>query len=44
MLKKYFFAVVDTLGNIGTELRSVLETSDLPIKKLVLMDVPQNTG
>ena len=38
------FAAVGTLGNDGTELRSILKTSDLPIKKLVLMDVPQNAG
>ena len=44
MLKNYVFAVVGALGNVGTELRSILETSDLPIKKLVLMDVPQNAG
>ena len=44
MLKKYFFAVVGSLGNVGTELRSILETSGLPIKKLVLMDVPKNAG
>ena len=44
MLKKYVFAVVGALGNVGTELRSILETSNLPIKKLVLMDVPQNAG
>ena len=39
MLKKYVFAVVGALRNVGTELCSILETSDLPIKKLVLMDV-----
>ena len=39
MLKKYIFAVVSALGNVCTELRSILETSDLPIKKLVFMDV-----
>ena len=43
-MKKYVFAVVGALGNVGTELLSILETSDLPIKKLVLMDVPQNAG
>ena len=41
MLKKYVFADVGALGNVGTALRSILEISDLPIKKLVLMDVPQ---
>ena len=44
MLKKNVFAVVGALGNVGTELRRILETSDLPIKKLVLMDVPQYAG
>ena len=44
MLKKYVFAFVGLLGNVGTELRSILETSGLPIKKLVLMDVPQSAG
>ncbi len=41
MLKKYVFTVFGALGSVGMELRSILETSDLPIKKLVLMDVPQ---
>ena len=44
MLNKYVFTVVGALGNVGTEMRSILEISDLPIKKLVLMDVPQNAG
>ena len=44
MLKKYVFAVVGALGNVGTELRSILETSDLPIKMLVLMDVSEKAG
>ena len=44
MLKKYVFAVVGALRNVGTELCSILETSDLPIKKLDLMDVSQNAG
>ena len=43
-MKKYVFAVVGGLWNVGTELRSILETSGLPIKKLVLMDVLQNAG
>ena len=43
-MKKYVFDVVVALGNVGAELRNILETSDFPIKKLVLMDVPQNTG
>tara|TARA_B100001123_G_scaffold185817_1_gene212615 strand:+ start:36 stop:278 length:243 start_codon:yes stop_codon:yes gene_type:complete len=42
MLKKYVFAIVGVLGNVGIELRSILEKSDLPIKKLVLIDVSQN--
>ena len=44
MLKKYIFTVVGALGSVGTELCSILETSNLPIKKLVLMDVSQNAG
>ncbi len=44
MLKKYVFPVVGTLGSVGTELRSILETSDLPFKNLVLIDVSQNAG
>ena len=44
MLKKNVFAVVGALGNVGMELRRILETSALPIKKLVLMDVPQYAG
>ncbi len=42
MLKKYVFAIVGVLGNVGIELRSILEKSELPIKKLVLIDVSQN--
>ena len=34
MLKKYVFTVVGALGRVGKELRSILQTSDLPIKKL----------
>ena len=44
MLKKYVFAVFGALGRVGKELRSILETSDLPIKELVLIDVSQNAG
>ena len=44
MLKKYVFAVVGALGNVVTELCSILETSDLLIKKIVLMDVSQKAG
>ena len=43
-MKKYVFTVVGALGNVGTELRSILETSDLPIKKLVLIDLSKNAG
>ncbi len=41
-MKKYVFAIVGKLGKVGTELGSILETSDLPIQMLVLMDVPEN--
>ena len=44
MMKKYTFAVVGALGNVGTEMRGILETSELPIGNLVLMDVSQNAG
>ena len=44
MKKKYTFAVVGSLGNVGTEMRSILETSDLPIENLVLLDIAQNAG
>ena len=40
--EKYTFAVVGALGNIGTEMRNILETSDLPIGNLILMDLAQN--
>jgi len=43
-MKQYTFAVVGALGNVGTEMRSILETSDLPIAKLLPMDVPENAG
>ena len=43
-MKKYVFTVVGALGNVGTVLRNILETSDLPVKKLVLMDVSHNAG
>ena len=43
-MKNYVFAVVGALGNVGTDLRKILETSDLPIKELVLIDVSQNAG
>ena len=44
MMKKYTFAVVGALGNVGTEMCGILETSELPIGNLVLMDVSQNAG
>ena len=44
MMKKYTFAVVGALGNVGTEMRNILEKSTLPIGNLVLMDVAQNAG
>ena len=43
-MKKYTFAVVGALGNVGTEMRNILEKSTLPIGNLVLMDVAQNAG
>ena len=44
MMKKYTFAVVGALGNVGTEMRGILEKSDLPIENLVLLDIAQNAG
>ena len=41
-MKKYTFAVVGALGNVGTEMRNILETSDLPIGNLILMDLAQH--
>ena len=43
-MKQYTVAVVGALGNVGTEMRNILESSDLPIASLVLMDVPENAG
>ena len=43
-MKKYTFAVVGALGNVGTEMRNILEKSALPIGNLVLMDIAQNAG
>jgi len=43
-MKKYTFAVVGALGNVGTEMRNILETSDLPIGNLILMDLAQNAA
>jgi len=43
-MNRYTFAVVGALGNVGTEMRNILEASDLPISKLVLMDILENAG
>ena len=43
-MKNYTFAVVGALGNVGTEMRSILEASDLPIGRLIAMDVPDHAG
>ena len=43
-MKKYTFAVVGALGNVGTEMRNILETCDLPIGNLILMDLAQNAA
>ncbi len=43
-MNKYTFAVVGALGNVGTEMLNILETSDLPIGRLVAMDIPENAG
>ena len=43
-MKKYTFAVVGALGNVGTEVLNILETSDLPIGNLILMDLAQNAA
>ena len=43
-MKKYTIAVVGALGNVGTEIRDILEKSELPVGNLVLMDIAQNTG
>ncbi len=43
-MNKYTFAAVGALGNVGTEVRNILETSDLPIARLVAMDVAENAG
>ena len=44
MMKNYTFAVVGALGTVGTEIRSILETSNLPIGNLILMDLAQNVA
>ena len=43
-MKKYTIAVVGALGNVGTEIRNILEKSELPIGKIVLMDIAQNAS
>lgn len=43
-MKKYTFAVVGALGNVGSVMREILEASSLPIADLVLMDIPENEG
>ncbi len=43
-MKQYTFAIVGALGNVGSEMRSILADSNLPIGKLVMMDVPENAG
>ena len=43
-MKKYTIAVVGALGNVGTEIRDILEKSELPVGNIVLMDIAQNTG
>ena len=43
-MKKYTFAVVGAMGNVGTEMLNILEKSALPIGNLVLMDIAQNVG
>ena len=43
-MKKYTIAVVGALGNVGTEIRDILEKSELTVGNLVLMDTAQNTG
>ena len=37
IMKKYTIAVVGALGNVGTEIRNILEKSELPIGKIVLI-------
>jgi aspartate-semialdehyde dehydrogenase len=43
-MKQYTFAVVGALGNVGTEMLSILAAADLPIGKLIPMDIPENAG
>ncbi len=43
-MKNYTLAIVGALGNVGSEMRNILETSDVPIENLVLMDVADNAG
>jgi len=43
-MKKYTFAIVGALGNVGREVQKILAESDLPIKNLLLMDVGDKIG
>lgn len=43
-MKKYRFAVVGALGNVGTIMCKLLEESTLPIEDLMLMDISANEG
>jgi len=43
-MKKFVFAIVGALGNVGEEVLKILAESDLPIKNLVLMDLESNKG
>ena len=43
-MNNYTLAIVGALGNVGTEMRNILENYNLPIKKLVLMDIAENAG
>ena len=43
-MKKFNFAVVGALGNVGEEVLKILEKSDIPIENLKLMDIDNNIG
>ena len=43
-MKKFNFAVVGALGNVGEEVLKILEDSDIPIENLKLMDIGDNIG
>ena len=43
-MKKYTFAIVGALGNVGSVMREIMEESLLPIGDLILMDIPENEG